>query len=347
MQKKSILLKKNRPQNILLINLKYLGDLIVCSAAIRELKISFPQAQISFLVRKEYKDVLRENPNLHEIIFYDGEIKKIHGLKRFFAELRYIFFLRSKKYDAVISFQAGDRYAIWSYLSGAKIRIAPIQNNFGFLLTEKVNVIEEDLDYMTYYLKIVEKFRARINSKQTDFILSKGYENWSEEIFDKNKIDRSDIVIGIHPGASESTKIWPFESFQEVISSLTVYPNVKVVLFLGPAESQMKYLVNGLGENVFPVDTSSSIQQLAWMISKCSLVICNDSGARHLSAALKIATISLFPEDKIKPWKFYSEEEKQYFIIGRRNTNSYKKSFLDDINPDEVVEKAKEILELK
>lgn len=340
-------MKKNKPQNILLINLKYLGDLIICSAAIRALKNSFPKAKISFLVRKEYKDVLRENPNLHEIIFYDGSIKKLHGLKRFFTELRYIFFLRSKKYDTVISFQAGDRYAIWSYLSGAKIRIAPIQNNFRFLLTEKVDVIEEEIDYLKYYLKMVEKYGAQINDERTEFTLSKGFENWAGDILEKNNVSAEDILIGIHPGASEPTKIWPFENFQEVISQLNVNPKVKVVLFIGPAETQMKYIVGGLGKNVFLVDTSSSIQQLAWVISKCSLVICNDSGARHLSAALNVPTITLFPEDKIKPWKFYSEEQKQYFVIGRRNTNSYKKSFLDGINPEEVVEKAKEILGLK
>jgi ADP-heptose:LPS heptosyltransferase len=341
------LLKKSQPQNILLINLKYLGDLIVCSTAIKAVKSSFPNSTLSFLVRNEYKDVLKGNPNLHEIISYDSSIKKQGRLKRFLSELNFIFFLRSKKYDAVISLQAGDRYAIWSFLSGAKIRVAPIQNNFAFLLTKKSNVWEDKMDYLNYYLNIVEDFGAKRNGIATEFRLDKKFKYWAEEILLNNKFDINTILVGIHPGASEPTKIWPFDNFQTVVSRLTDFENVKVILFLGPAEQKMKYLISGLNEKVFVVDTSENIQQLAWLINNCMLLICNDSGARHLSAALNIPTITLFPEDKILPWKFYSEDHKQFFLIGKRNTNSYKKSFLDGIEPGEVINLAKNILGLK
>lgn len=269
------------------------------------------------------------------------------GLKKFFAELSYIRFIRSKKYDAVISLQAGDRYVIWSWLSGAKVRIGPIQNNLGFLLTKRANVLEEKTDYMNYYLKIIERFGAKRDGIDTEFQLSRGFENWVDEILERNDVGKDNLLIGIHPGASEPTKIWPFENYQEVISKLTVNENVKVVLMFGPAEQKMKYQLSNYSKNVFVVDTSENIQQLAWLVSKCSLVICNDSGTRHLSAALKIPTITLFPEDKVLPWKFYTQEQNQYFIIGKRNTNSYKKSFLGGIEVDEVVNKVKEILVLQ
>jgi len=337
-------MKQHQPKNILVINLKYLGDLIVSTAAIRAIKESFPESKITLLVRSEYKDVLSGNKNIDRIITYDLTIKKLKRLERLNAEFEFLKYLRSYKFDAVVSLQAGDRYVFWSYFSGAKIRVAPIENNFSFLLSAKAKVYEDEVSYMDYYLKIAESFGAGIKTKSLDFIPHEKYRDWAEEFLRAKGIFAQDKIVGIHPGASEPTKMWPIENYLKLIDLISMDVNTEVILFLGPMEKK-NFIFDGIMKSkVVIADTSESIHHLAWLLSKCSLLICNDSGARHLSAALQTPTITLFPDDKIIPWKFYTEKEKQFFILGKRNTNNPDNPFLDSITVEEVFQKVKEIL---
>ncbi|MDP2035819.1 MAG: glycosyltransferase family 9 protein [Ignavibacteria bacterium] len=337
-------MKQNQPKNILVINLKYLGDLIVSTAAIRAIKGSFPESTITLLVRGEYKDVLLGNKNIDRIITYDLSIKKLKGLERLKSEFEFLKNLRNYKFDAVISFQAGDRYVFWSLFTGAKIRVAPVENNFGFLLTTKAKVYEDEVSYLDYYLKIAESFGAEIVTKKLDFTPDEQLENWSEDFLSARGISAQDKIVGIHPGASEPTKMWPIENYLKLIDLIGKGSNAKVVLFLGPMEKKSSIYNDVSNKKVVVADTSGSIHHLAWLLSKCSLLICNDSGARHLSAALKTSTITLFPDDKIVPWKFYTEDEKQFFLFGKRNTSDPSYPFLDSITVEEVYRKVKEIL---
>lgn len=332
-----------KPENILIINLKYLGDLIVATPAVRAIKDSFPNAKISLLTRSEYKDVLKGNKNLDEIISYDNSIKKLKGFKKIISELCFIKALREKKYDAVISLQAGDRFVLWGFLSGARIRVAPVQNNLRILLTHKAVVYEDSISYMEYYLKVAESFGAKVLSKETEFYLDENFENDANRILSQYGITSKYKLIGIHPGASEPTKKWPLNKYLELIKLLNDKNDVKVILFTGPAEENIiESLKKSVGFSL--ADTSKNIQLLAWLISKCSLLICNDSGARHLSAALKIPTVTLFPQDKKASWKFYEVADKQFFLIGNRNTENPDDSFLDSISVADVFKKVEEIL---
>ncbi|KAF0142709.1 MAG: lipopolysaccharide heptosyltransferase [Stygiobacter sp.] len=314
------------------------------TAAIRAIKQSFPESVITLLVRSEYKDVLSGNKNIDGIITYDLSIKKIRGWERLKTEFNFVKYLRGKKYDAVVSLQAGDRYVFWSFFSGAKVRVAPIENNFGFLLTTKAKVFEEKISYLDYYLKIAEAFGAEIVTKKLDFTLDEQLENWAAEFLNAKGISAQDKIVGIHPGASEPTKMWSIENYLKLVDIISKDVNTKVILFLGPMEKKKSIFNDVLKSKVVVADTSESIQHLAWLLSKCSLLICNDSGTRHLSAALKIPTITLFPDDKIVPWKFYTEEDGQFFILGKRNTSNPGKTFLDSITVEEVFQKVKEIL---
>ena len=233
------LLNNKNIKKILVINTKYLGDLIVCTPAIRALKKSFPDSSVSILVRQEYKNVLTGNPNVDEIIPFDFSIKKIYGLERLKLEWKLVRYLRQQKFDAVISLQSGDRYAQWSFLTGAKIRVAPKKQNMSFLLTEKVEVYEDTISYLDYYLKIAESFGASADGKQTEFHLDNNFKTWFESFIGKHNVNRDDQLIGIHAGASEPTKIWPLEKFENLIEKLLADHKVKIVLFVGPAEKRL------------------------------------------------------------------------------------------------------------
>lgn len=339
-------MKQHQPKNILVINLKFLGDLIVSTAAIRAIKKKYSSSKITVLVRSQYKDVLTGNQYIDEIIAYDFSIKKQKGLSRLKSEAEFLRQLREKHFDAVISLQAGDRFVLWSYLCGAKIRVAPIQNNFGLLLTQKAKVYEDSISYMEYYLKIAQTFGAEPDGMETDFVFNKEYEKLTNDFFNENQISKDDKLICIHPGAGDLTRKWHLKNYPELVKRISSELKCKVIFTLGPQELKQKSEFEAITSSGAIIHVSSNVHHLAWVLKRANLMIGMDSGARHLAAAMKIPTLVLFPEDLVLTWKFYSEEDKHFFITGKRNNSNPENQFLDMIDVDKVFYKVKEIMEL-
>jgi heptosyltransferase II len=337
---------KLTPQKILVINTKYLGDLIVSTPALRALRRSYPSASISLLVRSIYAGVLKGNPNVDEIIGFDFSIKKWGGLKRLKAEYGFVKQLRRRNFDTVISLQAGDRYTQWAFLCGAKRRIGPGKQNMSFLLTDKVAVYEDTISYLDYYLELALAGGAKENGKKTEFVFDGSGNDWLNGFLTRHGIVNNDTIVGIHPGAGEPARIWPLENFIALINRLLENKKLKVILILGPGELNIADRFNsGFSERVIIADTSESIQNLALLIRKSDLFISHDSGAHHLAAALDVPSITLMPEDKITTWKFYDELKSQHFLIGKKNSTDPENQFLDLIDPSTVYSKAIEILQ--
>ncbi len=153
------------------------------------------------------------------------------------------------------------------------------------------------------------------------------------------------MIIGIHPGASEPTKIWSSENFAGLIQKLALIGKTKIILIAGPNEEKVvdSIFSKANNENFF-VYKSKDVNRTAALISKCSLFISNDTGTRHLSVALKIPVIALMPDDNLKCWNFYDDSDNHFVLIGKRFFPEKGIPFLGSINVDEVFNKVKEVL---
>ena len=64
--------------NILIIKLRYIGDVLLATPTVRAIKAARPDVRITMMVNRGTEDVLSGNPNLDEIIVLDkGEIREI------------------------------------------------------------------------------------------------------------------------------------------------------------------------------------------------------------------------------------------------------------------------------
>ena len=89
----------------LLIQLRRIGDVLMTTPAIRLLRESYPDADLTFLTESPSDQVLNENPNLQEILLY----RKPESIAE---SLRYFLNLRSRKFDCVIDFYGNPRSAL-------------------------------------------------------------------------------------------------------------------------------------------------------------------------------------------------------------------------------------------
>lgn len=349
MKKKLIMRITDRTEikKILVISIKYLGDLVVQTPAFKSLRAAYPDARIILMLRKEFQSLFYNSPLFDYLIPVDFTIKNLKGLARLKEEKKIVSLLRSYKFDAVINMQAGDRYTLWAWLSGAKYRIAPQKQSLHYLNNINVNVEEDTISYLDYYLKIIEAFDIPAITRETEIYINDTYHEWAIKFFNDNNLQNK-IVIGIHPGASMRSKMWHWKNYSALIDQLSIHQKVKIILFCGPKEKEIvSHILNSFTNPLIVADTSDDINKLSALMTKCSLCLTNDSAARHLSVAVKTTTLSLIPADYVKCWDFYSEKNKHYSLIGKRVLSEKEnKSYLDGITVESVHQKIKELLQL-
>lgn len=335
---------------ILVINIKYLGDLVVSSPAIRSLRKAYPKAEIIMLLRKGFELVFSHNPNVDRIISFDPQLKGNSSFKKIIDGLKFIKKLRSEKFDTVIVLHPGDRTAFWAWFTAAKIRIAPLKQSFSFLFNKKVPVEENSISYIEYYNKIISEYNVTIDSDNTEIYFSKSDEKWASDFVNINSIGKEHVLIGIHPGASEPSKIWKVENFVQLIERLLIRPEIRIIVFEGPQEKEIcGELKNKFRDQSIIYFVNTDILKVAALISRCRLFISHDTGTRHIAVAVNTTVLALIPEDFEKCWNFYSENNNHFTIFGKRNllqSDLNVKPFLDSISVEDVYKKTGELLQL-
>jgi len=105
-------------KRILLIQLRRIGDVLMCTPALRALRKHLPRSHIAFLTERECAAILALNPYLDELLVLDRERygNPLYWLKK-------VWQIRRKRFDLVIDYLGNPRSAYISFLSGAKLRV--------------------------------------------------------------------------------------------------------------------------------------------------------------------------------------------------------------------------------
>ena len=90
-------------KRILVIKLRYLGDVVLSTPVLPLLRKHFPEAKMTFLVNQGTAAVLQDNPYLDEVW--------VLPRKPWWKQLKFIQHVRKAKFDTVIDLTDGDRSA--------------------------------------------------------------------------------------------------------------------------------------------------------------------------------------------------------------------------------------------
>jgi ADP-heptose:LPS heptosyltransferase/GT2 family glycosyltransferase len=103
-------------------------------------------------------------------------------------------------------------------------------------------------------------------------------------------------VVALHPGAGNITKEWPEEHFSALIDLLIERNDVNIMLVGGPddvevADRLMNVVIHK--GSVASMAGRTSLADLPRLLKNCALYIGNDSGPKHVAAAVGIPTIGI------------------------------------------------------
>lgn len=292
---------------ILVIKFRHIGDVLLSTPLIKNLKLNYPNAQIDYVLNKDCAEMISHNPSINKIFAYDRkEIRSKGFIKRLIEEYYFIKSIISNKYDLVINLTEGDRGAIISKLSKAKTRLGIHSKNIwvnyflkpyttDILPDNSVHTIEKDL-------KFIGAINGKIFEKKAEIFYSDEDEKSVEEICKQYNLNQFIIV---HPVSRWLFKCWDNSKFAKVIDYIQEEMQIPVVITASPAPKELQ-VVNDLLKKCHtnPVNLAGklSLKKLAALISKADLFLGVDTAPMHMAAALEIPVIALFGSSDPKLW---------------------------------------------
>jgi ADP-heptose:LPS heptosyltransferase len=299
-------------RRILVINLKFMGDLLIATPVLRALRAAHPDAYVAVLVRKGYEGVLTGNPDVDERILFDrGQARSERIVPRLRREREMLRRLRKGRFDTVLCMHPGDRLCLWSWASGASRRVGTSCQPLGFLLNRRVPIRAPRLDgrdYLDYYFALAAPLALEAGSRKTVYVVPEEARRAVPSKYPALFAASSRRVVGIHPGASAPARRWPVKRMAEVADRLSGLCGTRTVVFAGQGDMDTAHeVLEGVRCPDKMLVATSSIGEFAACLGQCAVLLCNDSGPRHLAAALGVRTVTIMGQKDPRVWGIYSE----------------------------------------
>jgi heptosyltransferase-2 len=277
------------PEKILVIVPNWLGDVAMCTPALRSLHQTFPDAQIAVVGRAPACALL---DGLPWIAHYET-IPARPGLLRL---LRIGAKLRPHARDLAVVLTHSFRGAFLARLTGARRRLGYARGGRSRLLTDRVEPNRENGNitptYMTWeYLDLVDTIGCEYDGFGLELAASdRAIAGINEHLVGPGPF------VGFAPGAAFGpSKRWLPERYAAVADDLRTRVGAQCVLLTGPGEEDTRDAVQAAAEHPLIVcdEGNPTVDTLKATVSKLDLLVCNDSGPRHVAVAFNVPTICI------------------------------------------------------
>jgi len=303
---------------ILIIKFRNIGDVLLSTPLISNLKHIYPNSQIDIALNKGCEDMVSNNPNINNIIIYDRpRIKKLSILSQFKEEVRFTRNIRNNHYDMVINLTEGDRGAQLAFLSGASKKLGfPVRKG----LLSKIKIFDKLGDDKKWQ-HTVEKDLQFIN------LLGKEVDNKEVKIYWPNKVKQEidkiladnniDQFVHIHPVSRWMFKCWEDDRMASIIDYLQQDKGLKVIITGAPVKKELDRIDKILElckTNPINLSGALTLKHLACLSSKAKLFFGVDTAPMHMAAATNTPVIALFGASFPVIWgPWNNDSDKQLF----------------------------------
>ena len=281
----------------LILRFSSIGDIVLTTPVIRCLKQQYPDAEVHFATKKQFKVLVENNPYIDKYFLLENTLSD------------FVKSLQSESYDYIIDLHNNLRTSIIKFRLG-KPSFSFDKLNFEkwLLVNLKINRMP-DIHIVERYLKTVETLGVKNDNQGLDyFIPSDQHINLESILGDKP------TFIAYAIGGQHFTKKLPVTRIIELCSKI----NSKIILLGGKEDEAVGDIVKeALGDKIFNACGKYSLNQSASILKQAEYVISHDTGLMHIAAALKKKVVSIWgntvPEFGMYPY------QTPYRIIENKN----------------------------
>lgn len=288
-------------EQTLIVGLNWLGDSVMAMPAIQAFAKAFPEKRLTMLVKPALAELWPMHPAIDETWACSEtflEMGKIAGQ------------IRGRRFETAFILPQSFRSALIPFLARVPRRIGMRGHFRSRLLTKIVSLppnagnIHQQQEYMAILGRNAgqDEFPllriSNVHVEKAGAMLGQGKERW----------------IGLIPGAARGpAKTWPADYFAALGQIIRKNHWGNIVIFGSAAEKDLCARISArIGNNapegainhaqsvvnhaegVVNLAGQTNLPELAALMSRCSVVIGNDSGGVHLAAAAGAAVIVIF-----------------------------------------------------
>ncbi len=300
-------MNKINPKRILVMKFRNIGDVLLTTPLIKNLKLNFPDAIIDIAVNKGCEEMVTLNPNINEVIIYDrAKIKKYSSLKRIIEEIKFALSIRKNEYNMIINTTEGDRGAQLALLSGAEIKVGYPGGKNIFTKNVFTNYLpkQEFRHTLDMDLDTLKEFDLEIKEKKVEIFWSSKDEELVNKLLNKKDIDIKNF-IHIHAVSRWMFKCISDVTMAKIIDFCESGLKIKVLLTAAPVSQELNRLKNILSlckSKPISLAGELTLKQTACLNKKAKIFIGVDTSIMHISAANEIPVLAFFGPSGTDHW---------------------------------------------
>ncbi|MBP3691586.1 MAG: glycosyltransferase family 9 protein [Schwartzia sp.] len=285
-------------KKILVIDLAFIGDVILATPTMRALKEHFPKASLTMLTIPLTAEIAAMNPYVDEVLVYDkrGKDKGILGIWRMARRLAPFGF------DLCVSMNFALRGAVVARLAGIPHRLGYDAQHAGFFLTMVASHERDGIKHETRnHLEVLRPLG--LDDKAADVSLSMNIPESAWESLEKKREERhipEDGYLALCPIGSYARKNLPLATAAHIVRHFS--QRRPIFLIGGKSEAAQLEEIAGLAElprnNVLA--GILTLSELAAFLEKASCLSTVDTGPLHIAQAVGCRTVAVFgPTDPV------------------------------------------------
>jgi ADP-heptose:LPS heptosyltransferase len=293
-------------RRILVSRLRFMGDVLLTLPAVRALKAAFPDARIDYLTQRPYNALIENHPDIGDVLVLDS--------KDFPSQLRLLSRFLAGRYDIAVDLFGNPRSALWTGLSGARVRLGGDFRGRRIFYTHRIRNDGKPKTAVEFHLSYLRPLGIHPEITEPRVFLKPEELTRAREWLNANGASDAKPLIALHAGATWPAKRWFPEGFAGLADRLETEMGATIVFTEGPGEAPLvdQILENrkmpSLRPGVLP------LRMLAAMLAECDAFVSNDCGPMHLAPAVGTKTIGIFGPGEPEIWFPYNPAQGHQFV---------------------------------
>jgi len=269
--------------SILVIRFGSLGDVILTSATVLNLKLAYPNHCLIFLTREKYQAVVEKFHGVDKVETVPNDISAV-------ALFRRILELDSLNFDLIVDLHGNFRsWFTRTVLSANTKYVYPKRRLARWMVTRRNKTLP--LEY-PHTIDLCNQTLAQTGKSAPCRRPLMSVPTVSLQFAPLIETDRKIILVS--PGAAHPNKAWPVEQFVAVVNELGTARRVRIIWAITSREKHDYALPVQISDSETIDLVDCPLDQLAAIAGRASLVLSNDSGIGHLAAAVGTPVLALF-----------------------------------------------------
>jgi len=260
---------------LLLIRFSSIGDIVLTTPVLRCLRRQYPQAEIHFLVKQQFKPVIAANPY----------IDVIHTLDQDLGET--VAALKQIRFDHIIDLHRNLRTMRVKKALGAPSLTFEKLNFRKWLYVNFKWKVMPDKSIVDRYFEGMKPLKLKNDGEGLDYFIPENLRTRQDDI----PMGHWAGFVGCVIGGSYFTKKLPADRWKEFVAQCP-YP---IILLGGPEDRDAgNEIVAADPAKVYNACGKFNLNESADLVKRAKVVVSNDTGLMHIAAAFKKPIVSLW-----------------------------------------------------